>query len=405
MKNAQSNTPQIRFPNFSEPWIENSLSQLFEEISNKIGEKKIETYSITAGKGFVSQKKKFGKDISGTQNKNYTHLLPGDFSYNKGNSKSYKYGCVYLNNFDFDIAVPNVFISFRSKANDISNDFFQQLFMAHKLDRGLRRIISSTARMDGLLNVNKNNFFKLKVTYPKLIEEQEEISEFLIQVDKWIENQKKQAFSLTEYKKGVVQKLFTQEIRFRNESGDDYPTWVKKHLGELFLERNVKNGGKNYQLLSVKIHGGVVLQGDTNKTDSSNSDKSKYKVVRVGDIAYNTMRMWQGASGVSQYEGIVSPAYTVVYPKNGDSNFYGYLFKHPRTIFNFYRYSQGLTSDTWNLKFQHFSEVEVTVPSDIEEQKKIATFLSSIDELIKHKEKQIALAEQWKKGLLQQMFV
>ena len=72
--------------------------------------------------------------------------------------------------------------------------------------------------------------------------------------------------------------------------------------------------------------------------------------------------MWQGASGVSRFEGIVSPAYTVIVLRKGDPRFFSYLFKMPRTIYDFYRYSQGLTSDTWNLKFHHFAEIEVLVP-------------------------------------------
>jgi len=94
------------------------------------------------------------------------------------------------------------------------------------------------------------------------------------------------------------------------------------------------------------------------------------------------MRMWQGGSALSKIEGLVSPAYTVITPKHGvDGLFMSYLFKLPRTIHNFYRYSQGLTSDTWNLKFRHFKEVTVTIP-EIEEQIQIAKILHSYDQEI-----------------------
>lgn len=300
----------------------------------------------------------------------------------------------------------NLFLPDRLWAVVVRDNCLVDFLAQYLSSSAMRHKISSraTGTSNSMKNITKNDVLTLSVLFPDF-KEQEKIASFISAINDWIANLKVQKTELEIYKKGVFREILSQEIRFQDKNGNNYPDWKQYQLGELFIERNEKNSEKKHQLLSVKTKGGVVLQSEINKTDSSNSDKSKYKVVKVGDIAYNTMRMWQGASGVSQYEGIVSPAYTVVYPKNGDANFYGYLFKHPRTIFNFYRYSQGLTSDTWNLKFQHFSEVEVTVPSDVEEQKKIASFLSSFDELIEHKEKQIALAEQWKKGLLQQMFV
>ena len=85
-------------------------------------------------------------------------------------------------------------------------------------------------------------------------------------------------------------------------------------------------------------------------------DKSKYLKICTGDIGYNTMRMWQGVSAYSYYEGIVSPAYTVLKPINSiDSKYFSYLFKMPEIIFMFYRYSQGLVDDTRSLKYQFLS--------------------------------------------------
>ncbi|MFP4040805.1 MAG: restriction endonuclease subunit S, partial [Desulfosudaceae bacterium] len=131
--------------------------------------------------------------------------------------------------------------------------------------------------------------------------------------------------------------------------------------------------------------------------------KSKYLRIRPGDIGYNTMRMWQGVSALSPHEGIVSPAYTIATPKKGvDGEFMAYLFKLPKTIHLFYRYSQGLTSDTWNLKFRHFREIKVTIP-DIEEQKAIAQILKTCDaELALLRNKLTALQKQ-KRGLMQKL--
>lgn len=115
------------------------------------------------------------------------------------------------------------------------------------------------------------------------------------------------------------------------------------------------------------------------------------------------MRMWQGVSALSRHEGIVSPAYTVCIPgPEIDGTFASYLFKLPEVIHLFYRYSQGLTSDTWNLKFHHFAAIRVRIPEP-EEQIAIASVLSILDEeLALLKLQREALAGQ-KRGLMQKL--
>lgn len=188
-------------------WKKLKLNEIFNEICQKVGDSNIETYSITAGKGFISQSKKFGKDISGNQNKNYILLNEGDFSYNKGNSKTYKYGCVYVNNENKQIAVPNVFISFRLKIPNMSISYFEQLFISHYLDKYLIQIISSGARMDGLLNVSKGSFFSIKVLTPSN-EEQQKIANFLTTIDQKITAEESKLKIAKKWKKGLLQRMF-----------------------------------------------------------------------------------------------------------------------------------------------------------------------------------------------------
>ena len=188
-------------------WKEVALGDVFEEIKDKVGDMKIPTYSISAGVGFVSQEEKFGKDISGRQNEKYIVLGVGDFSYNKGNSKTYTYGCIYPNDEGTAIAVPNVFISFRRKSAAMSVGFFAKLFEGHYLDKGLRKLISSGARMDGLLNVNKKDFFDLQVPYPNE-NEQKKIASFLSAIDAKIQNTSSQIEQMETFKKGLLQQMF-----------------------------------------------------------------------------------------------------------------------------------------------------------------------------------------------------
>ena len=197
-------------------------------------------------------------------------------------------------------------------------------------------------------------------------------------------------------KKWLMQNLLTGKKRLKGFSGE----WKEYHLNEMFSERN-ETKCVNLPLLSIGQIG-VYPQDDSVKKDTSNEDKSKYKRICPGDIGYNTMRMWQGRSALSKLEGIVSPAYTVVTPKNNaDSLFFSYLFKTPKLTNLFWRNSQGLVDDTLNCKFKDFRIVKVTLPSTKEEQTAIAQILQTADkeiELLKTKLEQQKLQ---KKGLMQ----
>ena len=139
----------------------------------------------------------------------------------------------------------------------------------------------------------------------------------------------------------------------------------------------------NGELISVTINDGIKKFSELGRHDNSNEDKSKYKKVCIGDIAYNSMRMWQGASGYSPYNGIVSPAYTVLLANEGvNSKCIAYQFKLPGMIHAFQINSQGITSDNWNLKFQALSDITIYISRSIDEQGKIAVLLESIDRLI-----------------------
>ena len=188
------------------------------------------------------------------------------------------------------------------------------------------------------------------------------------------------------------------EIRFDGYEGD----WEERKVGEVFSERSERSG--EGELISVTINSGVVKASELDRKDNSSDDKSNYKKVEVGDIAYNSMRMWQGASGYSPYNGILSPAYTVIIPKKDiDSKFFAYDFKRYDMIQTFKRNSQGLTSDTWNLKFPTLKSVKVMVPS-IEEQKQISTFFESLDTTITLHQRELDLLEQTKQTYLKKMF-
>lgn len=207
-------------------------------------------------------------------------------------------------------------------------------------------------------------------------------------VEKLLANSRKQKEALMEQLIGGKRRLYGYATERRTY-----------RLGELFHER-VETNRCDLPLLSVTRDEGVIPRDAVGRKDTSNEDKSKYLRVCPGDIAYNTMRMWQGVSALSRLEGIVSPAYTVVIPnKLIDARFAAHLFKYPPVVFLFYRYSQGLVSDTWNLKFPHFSEIKVEIPL-LSEQIAIAKMLNDADAEIMALEKEVNFLREEKRTIM-----
>lgn len=173
------------------------------------------------------------------------------------------------------------------------------------------------------------------------------------------------------------------------------------------FEERIERGHDNEVLLSVTIGKGVIKQADVNvKKDSSNEDKSKYKLIKVGDIAYNKMRMWQGALGYSNYQGITSPAYVILKPKMKISpRFFHYLFRAPFYTNYSKRFSYGIVDDQLSLRYTDFKRMYSIVPP-LEIQNVIVLYLdkknSEIDKFLRNKERLIDLVESQKKAVIKE---
>ena len=242
------------------------------------------------------------------------------------------------------------------------------------------------------------NFVSLTPFAVPPMEEQRKIAEILGVWDEAIEKQSRLIEKLELRKRALMQRLLTGRTRLPSFT----TPWQKVKLGEIFKERN-ETKCEHLPLLSITAERGVILQSESDKKDTSNDDKSKYKRICPNDIGYNTMRMWQGRSALSAMEGIVSPAYTIVTSKaEVDPLFISELIKQPRVVYDFWTHSQGLVGDTLNCKFHDFSQVKVAIPS-LPEQKAIAEVLTTADdEIATHRKKLDALRLQ-KRGLMQQL--
>lgn len=266
-----------------------------------------------------------------------------------------------------------------------------------------KRVMAMTAK-SSVDSVRLDFISEMHLPFPSL-PEQRALASYFTSLEAQIAASTSRLSSLKQIKAASLLNMFPQKgetvprVRFKGFQGE----WKERKLGEVFSERVENN--INGQLLSVTLNKGIIRASENGKLDNSNSDKSKYKVVNINDIAYNSMRMWQGASGCSKYEGIVSPAYTVITPKEDiDSSFFSYLFKTDIAINKFRLHSQGLTSDNWNLKYPAFSKIDVYCPLDISEQRAIASYFTALDAQITLHRERLEKLKQIKAACLEKMF-
>lgn len=397
-KSVKPGIPKLPLPKAK--WQTVKIGDLFKVINDPVKMEDDQQYDLVTVKrargGVVDRETLYGRDIS-VKSQFYVH--EGNFLISKrqivhgacGFVPRKLEGAIVSNEYSVlactDLILP-AFLNYLSYT-----PYFQQTCFHSSIGVHVEKMIFKL-----------DEWFRWKINIPSL-PEQQKIADFLSSVDAKLAKLSRKKALLEDYKRGLMQQIFSQKIRFKQDDGSEFPEWEKVLLGNLFTERSEKSDGDN-ELLSVTMNEGVVKRSDIGQKDSSSEDKSNYKKVYAGDIAYNSMRMWQGASGLSNYDGIVSPAYTVVTPISSVfPMFFAYFFKYQPVINLFRRYSQGLTSDTWNLKFPAFSKIIVFIPESKEEQQKIADFLSSFDQKIDVVAKQIGQLETFKKGLLQKLFV
>ena len=157
--------------------------------------------------------------------------------------------------------------------------------------------------------------------------------------------------------------------------------WEQRKLGDLFSESTERSS--NLEILSVSVSNGIYPASEADRDTNPGASIVNYKVVHVGDVVYNSMRMWQGAVDASLYNGIVSPAYVVAKPNSmAFARFFSRLLKLPFMLYKYHSISQGNSKDTLTLKFDQFSKIQIVLPIKTEEQKKIASFFDDLDSLI-----------------------
>lgn len=276
-----------------------------------------------------------------------------------------------------------------NKKND--NNFLYQFLLKFE-DKWFKYGQGST-----FFSVNSKDVRNLKIKVPSKLEQQK-IADFLGGVDEWIENLEKEKESLEKYKKGVMQKIFSET-----------DGWKERKLGDLIEEVNKKTTKNNQFPILSSTKDDIFLQNDYFKKEIASRNNKGYKILEKDQLVFSPQNLWLGNINLNtKFKiGIVSPSYKIYRIKNDIVliNYFKYLIRLPRMLYEYKISSeQGASVVRRNLNIDLFEEIPLKLPL-IKEQQKIAEFLTSIDDLINSKQQQISSAKSWKKGLMQRMFV
>lgn len=406
--------PTLRFSEFSSDWNESKLGEVFQRITDKNGENNKNVLTISAQQGLINQEKFFTKSVSADDITGYYLLQNGDFAYNKSYSNGFPMGAIKrLKKYDKGV-VSTLYICFRLKNSSNYATYFENYFDGGYINSEINKIAQEGARNHGLLNMSVTDFFEDIVLKHPDTKEQQKIASFLTAVDEWIENLRSQKQAVDIYKKGMMQKIFLQEIRFKDDKNKDFSGWEEMSLSDILVERKDRNSkGDLSEVFSVAKNMGVINQIEHLGRSYAATDLKGYKVVFPEDVIYTKSPTSDFPYGIIKQNktgrvGLVSTLYAVFRPSN---KYIGFLLhEYFLSWVNTYNYLNPLVhkgaKNTMNIGNSDFLKgAKIKLPSSPLEQQKIADFLISLDAIIQSKQKHLACAEQWKKGLMQQLFI
>lgn len=399
-------TPRLRFPKFrdTEGWKETALSSVLTEHGEKndgVGE----VHSVSVHKGVVNQVEHLGRSFAATDRSNYNLGKPHDIIYTKSPTGEFPHGIVKQNKLPCNVIVSplyGVFSPVNRHLGYLLDAYFESPIRANNY---LAPITQKGAK--NTIQITNATFLSKGLYLPSEEPEHKKIAECLSSLDELIGAESQKLDDVKTHKNGLMQQLFPREgetvPRVRFPEFRSSATWKTKLGGDLFTNRKQK-GEAGLPIYSVTVNDGMVPRASFDRDFYDIQDPSGNKKVCKGDIAYNMMRMWQGAQGVAPEDCMVSPAYVALAPLEGVcADFFASFFKLPQSLELLTATSRGLTKDRLRLYFDDFARMRVLVP-ELPEQQRIASCLSSLNELIAIQNSKIEVLETHKQGLMQQLF-
>jgi type I restriction enzyme S subunit len=278
------------------------------------------------------------------------------------------------------------------------------LFQAVHADDFVNRVIAKCTG-SSYPAINSSDLADIRIAIPGK-SEQKKIADCLSSLDELVKTETQKLRTLETYKMGLMQQLFPCEgeaaPRLRFSEFAKAGAWTKIPAGKIFSNR-AERGRSGLPIYSVTMNDGMVPRDSLARRVDDIAEAGINKAVRAGDIAYNMMRMWQGALGVAPEDCMVSPAYVVLEPHEVNPFFFLHLLKLPKSLQVLTAHSRGLTEDRLRLYFDDFAKIVLQCPSR-REQDRIADFLMSMDKLITAQVEKVSVLNTHKNGLMQRLF-
>lgn len=411
--------PKLRFKEFNGEWEEKRLYEIAKKITDKNIENKINiVLTNSAEHGIIKQEDFFDKEIANEKNINTYYLVEkNSFVYNPRISKFAPFGPINRNHLECGVVSP-LYLVFN--INEEYRNFMEKYFKTSYWYKYMYNVGNSGVRSDRM-NISNNDFFNMNVFMPNNIQEQEKIADFLSSVDKKISITEEKLNLFKDYKKGIMQKIFNQELRFKDSNSNDYPEWEEKRLGEIieFLSDYTANGSfaslkENVTYYTEENYAVLVRTTDLEKrifTPERFTDKKGYNFLKKtalfgGEIILANVGSIGNVYKVPSYNKpmTLAPNTYVIYFNTLVEKEFIYQMMKTNNFKNKILSKVG-SSTLKAINKANLKDIDIFIPTSLEEQQKIANFLSSIDNKIENLATELENLKEFKKGLLQQMFV
>ncbi|WP_171903055.1 restriction endonuclease subunit S [Bacillus mycoides] len=286
----------------------------------------------------------------------------------------------------------------------VDTKYFIYLLSSSKYSNKISSYATGTSA--SMKNISQKTFENIQIQLPPL-NIQYKVKNYLSSLEKKIQLQEEKINLLKEQKKGYMQKIFKQEIRFKDDNGKEFPKWREQKLSDILIERKIyESKGKKYPHASLTKEG-IHLKSDRYDRDFLvRTDDKKYKITKLNDICYNPANLKFGVLSINTIgEAIFSPIYVTFEVISNASAYFMYIFlKRSDFINKIRKYEEGTVYERMAVKPSDFLKYVDEIPC-LKEQEKIAEFFSKLDIKIQTETRKLEFLQQQKKGFMQQVFI